>query len=102
MKMRRFVSLNTYIAQRQGPLRDYYRAWLIGAYYGILEASIDISLDDNRKSIFCPPEKMTMTTEQVVDILDRYVIAKQKMISGKDWPLSLVLLSSLKETFPCK
>jgi len=100
----RNLTLNMYLKERQAePQRGYDLIWLDGLYNGLLMASIEMSLN-GKGDLFCPPEHMTMTTEQIADILDRY-IAKNMGKMPPDPPIGLViglvLLAAMKETFPC-
>jgi hypothetical protein len=97
----RNLTLDVYLKERQAePQRGYDLIWLDGLYNGLLMASIEMSLD-RKGELFCPPEHMTMTTEQIADILDRY-IAKNLGKMPPDPSISIVLLAAMKETFPCR
>jgi hypothetical protein len=48
--------------------------------------------------IFCTPPTLAITTEQAVDMLDRYLSAHKTTASD---PIEFYLLATLKETFPC-
>ena len=93
------VTLGMYLSQRQEPALGQNLTWLDGVYYGLLTASIDLSLD-GKLPLFCPPEKMTVTTPQIVDIVDRN-IARNRGRLHSDWPMGTILLGALKEVFPC-
>jgi len=93
------VTLGMYLSQRQEPTLDQNLTWLDGVYYGLLTASIDLSLD-GKPPLFCAPEKMTMTTPKIADIVDRN-IARNKGLFHSDWPMGTILLGALKEVFPC-
>src|SRR5258708_7663251 len=66
------ITVGIYMEERKADVRELNLVWLDGVYNGLLTASIDLSLD-NESELFCPPEKMTMTTDQIRDILDRHI-----------------------------
>lgn len=50
--------------------------------------------------IFCPPGSISITTDQNIELMKRYLATAPD--SDKDDPLGLVLLVSLRSAFPCK
>lgn len=72
-----------------------YQFYLQGVADGIAWAN---SIGRNEgHGLLCPPDKMAITPEQYLDILDRYM---RDHPGGADYRgMSLVL--ALKETFPC-
>jgi len=58
---------------------------------------------ENKPMLYCVPEKIILTGEQLVDILRRFV-----EVNRTEWPLlpkkrpADILLISLKDAFPCK
>ena len=77
---------------RNNPLYQFY---LQGVANGIAWANS--SARNEGHGLFCPPEKMAITPEQYLDILDRYM---RDHPGGADY-MGLSLVLALKETFPC-
>jgi hypothetical protein len=54
--------------------------------------------DKKSEPLYCVPDKLALTGHQLIDILKRHVSEKP---SDGSLPYALVLLSSLREAFPC-
>ena len=52
----------------------------------------------NAKEIYCLPDKLILTTDQEVDIVERYL---EKAPNVGEFPIQAGLLMALKDTFPC-
>lgn len=91
------VTVESYMKEKREDFKGFNLIWLDGVYNGLLTASIDMA-SDNKGSLFCPPSKLALTTDQIKSILDRYLATHKVQM---DWPTSLVLLGALKEVFPC-
>jgi hypothetical protein len=52
----------------------------------------------NRPEIFCEPEKLALTVNQEVDILNRYI---EENPTYSNYPVGAVLLQALRDAFPC-
>jgi len=52
-----------------------------------------------RKPVFCPPDKIAFTDDQLIDIMRRYV---KKNSDSQDDPFGFVLLYAVIDAFPCK
>jgi hypothetical protein len=65
---------------------------------GILAANVMLR---NRKQplIYCPPEKLTITNRQMIDMVRKEIKEKPQL---DDLPVVVVVLWALKDTFPCK
>jgi hypothetical protein len=57
------------------------------------------AMHDHGFYIYCPPDNLALADDQNIDIMRRHLIAHPEF--GK-LPFGLVLLTALKETFPCK
>jgi hypothetical protein len=71
---------------------------------GISWANTLVSLEDGR-ALYCPPDKLALTVENYLDILDRQIDARSKVVTEaklNETPLGFLLLDGLQETFPCK
>jgi hypothetical protein len=47
---------------------------------------------------YCPPQKVALTVDQIVDITERYLEEHGK---SKQDPIGLMLLTALIDAFPC-
>ena len=53
--------------------------------------------------LYCPPAKLSLTSEQLIDILQRFVTAKSAEIPRIDAaPLADALLYALEDALPCR
>ena len=72
--------------------------WLSSVQQGFMWANTKLA-NQNRKRLYCAPGKMTMTSEQTVQVLKDYVEAKP-------WALQfhpgVALLLAFEYAFPCK
>jgi hypothetical protein len=50
---------------------------------------------------YCPPDRMVLTGEQVIDIMERWARNKDAMFA-KDFPWELVMINALQDAFPCR
>lgn len=60
---------------------------------------------DSHKFMFCPPDKLDLTVEIYLNILNRQIEQRLKMQSKEDVDkllVGVVLLTGLQDTFPCK
>jgi hypothetical protein len=55
-------------------------------------------IHDGSTGLYCPPSRIALTDDQLLDMLRRFVEAKPSF--GTD-PVGMVLLLSLKDAFPC-
>jgi hypothetical protein len=73
--------------------------YLHGIMDGFLWANAKLSLDRHEGPIFCQPQKLDLTPEQELSILEEYVKAHPEDV---DLSLGLVARLALEETFPCQ
>ncbi|MBV8848199.1 MAG: hypothetical protein JOZ16_01285 [Methylobacteriaceae bacterium] len=52
-----------------------------------------------KSAAYCEPPKLALTTEQVIDIVQRYA---EKDAFLMDKPLGATMIAALKEVFPCR
>jgi hypothetical protein len=91
------VTVESYLKEKREDFKNFNMVWLDGVYEGLLTAS-DYMASHDKGHLFCPPEKMAMTMDQIKSILDRYLATHKVQMS---WPTDVVLLGALKEVFPC-
>jgi hypothetical protein len=92
-----WVTIERYMKEQNGNHMDFMVLWLDGVYDGLMAASA-LTAAENKGDLFCQPEKLVMTKDQIKSILDDF-LAKHKM--PPDMPINTVLLGALREVFPC-
>jgi hypothetical protein len=55
--------------------------------------------EDGKAPLFCQPGKLALTTEQIINIVQRYA---DKDTFFMDMPLGATMITALKEVFPCR
>ena len=53
---------------------------------------------DSKQRLYCEPPKLTLTVDQIFDIVERYI---EKHSDAGSQPIGLVILIALKDAFPC-
>jgi hypothetical protein len=82
--------------------RTVARLMLIGATTGLQAANTFLRDERKESALYCMPEKLSFTPEQLVDILQRWIDAKrQQAPKVGSAPLGDGLLYSLVDAFPC-
>ena len=76
----------------------FFKSWLDGIYNGLVIADV-FGSDLNNNSIFCQPEKLALTEENLEDIINRYIKTRQ---IKPDSDLAIILVFALQEVFPCQ
>jgi len=71
--------------------------WLDGAYSGFSWSSAHL-FAIHAPEVFCPPDRLSMTSVQLQSIIDRYIAAENEPDSA--W-LGAVVLLALRDVFPC-
>ena len=87
-------------AAAKGELRSAYLFWLSGVEAGIQVANVRLKLA-GQALLYCQPNKLGLTTDQVEDIMNRYVRA-HPTVATPDLPVSLAMVFALQEAFPCE
>ena len=72
--------------------------FVVGISDGLEWANVS-NLRKRAPQLYCLPEKLGLTNDQIISILREYVKANPKEAS---LPVGLVLRSAMEETFPCK
>jgi hypothetical protein len=90
------VTVESYMKEKREDFKNFNMVWLDGVYEGLLTASEDMASHD-KGHLFWPPERMTMTMDQIKSILDGYLATHKVQMS---WPTDVLLLGALKATFP--
>jgi hypothetical protein len=87
--------LETMNTQKQ---REIVMALVSGTQDGISWANTALN---HRKQppLYCQPDKLTITTLQMIDMIRRTIKEKPKL---GDYPLGMVVLVTLQDSFPCK
>jgi hypothetical protein len=78
------------------------RFYIIGVGRGYLWANIEIKRNGG-KPMFCPPENLSINSENIISVLNQKIKDFEKNgIIKDDWDTEYILLLGLEETFPCK
>jgi hypothetical protein len=94
------TTIDQYQKDMHGPelQKDFTLIYIKGLLEGFEWMNIAIQAEGKMSPIFCTPPKLAITTEQAVDMLNRYL--KDHNTKASD-PIEIYLLDALKETFPC-
>lgn len=92
------VTLAEFTAAK-GEQRSAYLFWLSGVEAGIQVANVRLKLA-GQAMLYCQPNKLGLTIDQVEDIMNRYVRA-HPTAATPDLPVSLAMMFALQEAFPC-
>ena len=99
--MAKSVSIEKYLKDQADDLSKIINiSWLDGAFNGFESANIELHLL-NQKLLYCIHPSMTLTTGDVKNILDGYIYARKDSID-KAVPIDMVLLTALREKYPCQ
>lgn len=77
-----------------------FKAYISGVGMGIFWANAQLQ-STGQPLLYCPPEKLVLTTENYLRILQE-TINKYENIIKSDTCVEMLLLKGLTETFPCK
>jgi hypothetical protein len=92
------VTFKSYKAAKSEDEKAIRKLYLDGMRSGVV--MFDAALvAAGRQPLFCMPEKLALTVEQAEDIMMREA---QKRTDPDDFPISLLLINGLKDTFPCQ
>ncbi len=69
---------------------------------GITMANVELDYT-KRKKLYCQPETLAFNSENIASFLEHQIkIFKDKGRSIDEFPVSMIIMKHLKETFPCK
>jgi hypothetical protein len=88
----------------QGPDAKITRYWVKGLGEGFIWANFKL-LAEHRNPLFCPPEKLSLTTESYLDIIDIEIVELSTVATQKqmdEMSVGVVLTDGLRKRFPCK
>lgn len=78
--------------------REFLELLIASNENGIAWANAELRTVRHETRMFCPPEKVSLTGNQIMDILEREMNAKPFV---GQYPYGLALLLTLEDTFPC-
>jgi hypothetical protein len=93
----RWHPIGKYLTEKEPHFKALNEIFLSGVYDGFSVADAAMR-DDHKERLFCAPDELSMTNDQLNSILAVYV---EKHKVHMDWPVSLYLLTALQEVFPC-
>jgi Rap1a immunity proteins len=91
------VLLKDYKAPKDNWAKAFNKVYLGGVAQGLVAFDAQLRIE-GRQPLFCIPEKMALTDEQAENIMMREA---QKMADPDRFPISIILIDGLEETFPC-
>lgn len=78
-----------------------FKQYVYGVYAGLGWANAQLS-NEKHGLLFCQPEELTLTADQLLSILDRYMEdPARKKAMPKDTSLASTTMLSLEHVFPC-
>ena len=92
------VTVQSYLTEQNQDFRNFTDIWVDGVFNGFQSANADL-LASGKRPLFCTPTKIAFTIDQIKSILDRYL--KEHRFQG-NFTVDIVLLSALKDVFPCR
>jgi hypothetical protein len=70
---------------------------------GFAEANSDLRNNRKEPPLYCPPEKINLTGDQLIDIVRRWVETKRAQATRiESGPMPMALLYALQDAFPCR
>lgn len=103
------ASANTTVKQYKidmaanGPASQFTKIYIFGVGEGYLWYNIAATFE-NRKPLYCPPQKLSLSAENYKDIIDRQIAAlatRKTQVELDEMSIAMILLDGLRETFPC-
>jgi len=77
----------------------YYEGWILGAYFGMEYANY-LLVQHNQKPLFCVPQKLVLTKDQVISIVDNF-ISHNKEHYPPAYSMDQFTGDAFVELFPC-
>lgn len=101
------IDMATY-AQLKEASEDSMQIYITGIGEGILAANQQL-ISKDRRPLYCQPGQLSLNTKNYGDIFEKQLDIIERMLekAGKKselstWPVALILVLGLVETFPCK
>jgi hypothetical protein len=85
-------------ARASDSTQSFYRTVLSSYENGMAWANATLQ-EQGSKPLYCPPEKVALTGDQLLDILRRFALDRPPI---QKYPFGLALLEALRDAFPCK
>jgi hypothetical protein len=90
------ITLETYQHPESETYRTMYQMYLAGARDGLISYDMAVPVTERR---FCLPRNLAITTHQAEDMMLRW--AKRQTSNVDNIPISIALLRTFEEAFPC-
>ena len=91
------ILLKDYKKAKDEQTQTLLKVYLAGALSGISWVNSEL-IHIGKAPLFCDPPKLTITNEQAEDIMMR---ESEKISNPDDFPVPLLLMKGLEDTFPC-
>jgi hypothetical protein len=99
------LMMGKYIENRSSSNKEMHKVMDISIKLieeGIAMANVELDYT-KRKKLYCQPETLAFNSKNIASFLEHQIkIFKDKGRSIDKYPVAMVLMKHLKETFPCK
>jgi hypothetical protein len=90
-----------YRAMKNGGKKALTEVYLAGVIDGLMGLNAAMR-KSGQQALYCLPHNFALTVEQADDILTRSAEKLEKGMDISDFPVSLLLIDGLEDTFPCQ
>lgn len=101
----------SYTSEAQPMFKDYFKLpraqqelYMSNVYAGMFAYSMELQ-SRGIQPLFCPPQKLALTSPQLLDIFGRWLVADHaREIAAEDQPLSMMpmlILYAMIDAMPC-
>ena len=99
------LSMGTYIKNKSSSNKELHEVMDISIKLieeGITIANVELDYA-KRKRLYCQPKTLAFNSKNIASFLDHQIkIFEDKGLSIDEFPVSMIIMKHLKETFPCK
>lgn len=93
-------SLKDFLDSR-GEARELFEVYIVATEDALSWANASLE-NEGRQGLYCPPQRIALTADQVVDIVVRFSqVEREQDVDPAEMYLSLFVLFALKDAFPC-
>jgi hypothetical protein len=88
-----------YIHNKDSLHQLYYGGWILGAYFG-LEYANELLAANKQHKLFCVPQKLVLTKDQIVSIVDNFISQTNEQYPPA-YSMDQFTGDAFVELFPC-
>ena len=93
------INAGEYVHNQDAVHKLYYRGWILGVYFG-MEYENGLLLANKQRKLFCVPEKLVLTEDQIISIVDTF-ISHNKNRYPPSYSMDQFTGDAFVELFPC-